>query len=107
MMSNYLFIKTKNGIGEHKHDLLNLDLYLFSSMNRNLVHIKYIYYPNGVMIILNMSTEFEESSTNFTSEYSRGIKINFLETKKNIYDNPNNLLLFCWKRQSTRINYKY
>ena len=80
--------------------MLNLDLDLFSGITRTLAHTEETEYLDGVMIMINMSTEFGDSRTYPTFEDSRDIKMQMLKDKRNIYDNTRHLLLSWWEQQS-------
>ena len=57
MIINYLFlVNVEKVVGGHEHDLLNLNLHLFSSITTIIVNIENKYYTNGVVIMINIST---------------------------------------------------
>ena len=55
-----------------------MDLHFYSSKNRNIVNMEEIRDHYGVMIVLNMYSDFEDL-TEFTAlEESRGIQIQII-----------------------------
>ena len=62
-------------------------------MNRNIVHISETWYFGEFMIMINMSTIFQDSIKSPVIEYSRVIKFKFLKDNINIYKNIQHTLL--------------